>query len=163
MKFIAVLLVIGILVAGYFFLVRPNAKAPEASLKTDVDLSQTANKMKTNLGNAWENLSLKTEDLRAELARDGKIVRTKVKNAGSALADAAADAKITASVKTKYVAEPGLSALSIAVNTTDGVVTLSGKVSSIEDVQRAMKIALDTDGVREVVSSLQVAKEPAKP
>ena len=55
-----------------------------------------------------------------------------------------------------------LSALSISVNTTAGVVTLSGFVNSTEDISKAMLLALETDGVREVISTLQVKPRAAK-
>ena len=85
------------------------------------------------------------------------VVREKARTAGHSIADAAANARVTAAVKGRLVAEPGLSAFSINVDTTDGLVTLSGKVSSHDQVGRAVKLALDTDGVRKVVSTLQVS------
>ena len=45
---------------------------------------------------------------------------------------------------------------SLIVITTDGVVTLSGRADSAEQVADAMKIALETEGVREAISTLQV-------
>jgi osmotically-inducible protein OsmY len=44
------------------------------------------------------------------------------------------------------------------VSTTDGVVTLSGKVDSAQLVSRAMLLALETGGVRQVISTLQIDK-----
>ena len=75
---------------------------------------------------------------------------------GAATASASADAAITAKIKAKYVFEPNLSALSISVNTTDGRVTLAGNVASHEQIGRAIFIALETRGVQEVNSTLQV-------
>ena len=40
--------------------------------------------------------------------------------------------------------------------TTAGVVTLSGHVSSAENIGKAMLLAMQTDGVHEVISTLQV-------
>jgi osmotically-inducible protein OsmY len=48
--------------------------------------------------------------------------------------------------------------LRISVNCTAGRVTLSGTVSSAEDIGRAMVLAMEVDGVREVVSTLQVKR-----
>jgi hyperosmotically inducible protein len=87
-------------------------------------------------------------------------VREKAKRAGAAVADAATNARITATIKTKLLTEPGLSGLSINVDTTDGFVTLSGTVSSPEQVARAVKIALETEGVYKVASTLQVKSGP---
>jgi osmotically-inducible protein OsmY len=42
------------------------------------------------------------------------------------------------------------------VNTTRGVVTLSGTVSSEAKIGKAMLLALQTEGVQEVISTLQI-------
>jgi len=96
------------------------------------------------------------EDVRDELARTGKVVRDTAKNAGSAVASAANDTRITAAVKTKLVGESGLAGLSIGVETSAGVVTLTGDVAGLEQVSRAVNRALSVDGVTRVVSKLQV-------
>jgi hypothetical protein len=101
-------------------------------------------------------LHLSSEDIKDELARTGRVVRREASAAGHALADATADARITGAIKTKLLASRDLSALNISVNTTAGVVTLSGFVSSTEHISKAILLAMETDGVREVVSTLQV-------
>jgi hyperosmotically inducible protein len=103
-------------------------------------------------------LDLRTNDFRNELERTGRVVRRKAREAGEAIKDATADARTTAAIKGKLVADSGLSSLKISVNTTDGIVTLSGTVSSPEDISKAMLLAMDTDGVREVISTLQVKR-----
>jgi len=75
-----------------------------------------------------------------------------------ALKNAANDARITARIKARFLADADLSALSISVNTTDGVVTLSGTVSSPENINKAMQLAIDLEGVREVISTLQARR-----
>lgn len=94
--------------------------------------------------------------IKDELAKTGKVIREKARKAGEVVADATANARTTASIKTKLVEDKGLSAFKIDVDTTDGVVTLSGTVGSYEEIDRAIKIALDTDGVYRVISTLQV-------
>jgi hyperosmotically inducible protein len=101
-------------------------------------------------------LDLRPQDVKDELARTGQVVRRRAKEAGQAIADATADARITAAIKGKLVASRDLSALSISVNTTSGVVTLSGTVPSTDAISKAMLLAMETDGVKEVVSTLQV-------
>lgn len=101
-------------------------------------------------------LNLRAEDIKEDLARTGKVVRRKAREAGQAIADATADARITAAIKGKLLTHRDLSALSISVNTTAGVVTLSGAVNSYEDIGKAVLLAMETDGVREVISTLQV-------
>jgi osmotically-inducible protein OsmY len=103
-------------------------------------------------------LDLRSEDIRDDLARTGQVVRRKAREVGQAIADNTADARTTASIKGKLLANRDLSATSISVNTTSGVVTLAGSVSSPEDIGKAVLLAMETDGVREVISSLQVKK-----
>ena len=101
-------------------------------------------------------LHLSSEDIKEELARTGGVVRREASAAGYALADATADARITTAIKTKLLTSRDLSAFNISVNTTAGVVTLSGFVSSSEHIGKAILLAMETDGVREVLSTLQV-------
>ena len=101
---------------------------------------------------------LRPEQVKEDLAKTGQVVRRKARQAGQAIADATVDARTTAAIKGKLLANRDLSALSISVNTTAGVVTLSGTVNSPEDISKAMMIAMDTEGVSEVVSTLQVKR-----
>lgn len=101
-------------------------------------------------------LDLRPQDVKDELARSGQVVRRKAKEAGQAIADATADARVTGAIKAKLLGNRDLSALSISVNTTAGVVTLSGTVPSTDAISKAMLVAMETDGVKEVISTLQV-------
>jgi hyperosmotically inducible protein len=84
-----------------------------------------------------------------EISRAGSAIQEKAKKALD-------DAQLTAAIKTKLIAEPGLPALKINVDTRDGLVTLSGTVDSSNQITRAVNIALQTEGVRKVASLLQV-------
>jgi hypothetical protein len=99
---------------------------------------------------------LDRDKIREELERTGQVIREKARAAGAAVADATANARTTATIKTKFIREPSLSAFNINVDTTDGVVTLSGKVNSAEEVAKATSLALETEGVHKVVSTLQI-------
>jgi hyperosmotically inducible protein len=66
------------------------------------------------------------------------------------------DAGITAAVKTAFATDPDVRALSIDVDTRDGVVTLSGRVGSAAERARAEDIARRTDGVKAVHNELTV-------
>ena len=74
---------------------------------------------------------------------------------GEAASDAALDTRATAVIKTKLAADPDFSALSISVATTGGRVTRSGTVASPELIGKATALALETEGVREVLSTIQ--------
>jgi osmotically-inducible protein OsmY len=64
------------------------------------------------------------------------------------------DATVTASVKTKLLANPNTSGLRIHVNTNKGVVTLSGRVLSSAEKDLAGRIAQNTQGVARVQNQL---------
>jgi hyperosmotically inducible protein len=66
------------------------------------------------------------------------------------------DAGITASVKTAFAADPEVKALSIDVDTRDGVVTLSGRVETASMRARAEDLARHTSGVKSVRNELMV-------
>jgi osmotically-inducible protein OsmY len=103
-----------------------------------------------------KDLAPSSADIKEELERTGKVVRKKAQQAGAVISDATADARLTATIKAKLLKDTHLAALGFSVNTTDGVVTLSGRAESADQVSQAMKIALETEGVREVISTLQV-------
>ena len=67
------------------------------------------------------------------------------------------DATITARVKTVLLNDPQVGATKIDVTTTGGIVTVSGTVKSQAEAARAVELAKQVTGVREVKSALQVA------
>ena len=70
---------------------------------------------------------------------------------------AAGDAAITAAVKSKFLADSAVSGLKIDVDTSNGIVTLTGSVSSRAEADRAVTMARATEGVTRVVNNLRVA------
>src|SRR5262245_48744825 len=67
------------------------------------------------------------------------------------------DARITATVKAKLASDLKPQTLTnVAVNVTNGVVTLSGLVSGAEEKRRAEEIARGVEGVARVNNELQV-------
>ena len=140
---------------GWYFLVAHKSQhVRHAQDVTAATLQRTADAIEGKLV-AWH---LTAADIQQELAKTGKVVRRQVRDFGTAVADASADAAITAKIKGKYALDKELSAWGISVSTTDGRVTLSGNVSSTRLIGKAMMLALETDGVREVTSTLQVKK-----
>ena len=68
------------------------------------------------------------------------------------------DTAITASVKSQLATDIELATITgIEVNTTNGVVTLSGQVSTDAVKRRAGEIAQNVDGVVRVTNSIEVA------
>jgi hyperosmotically inducible periplasmic protein len=68
------------------------------------------------------------------------------------------DLEITTSIKSKLASEVGISTVSnISVNSTNGVVTLSGQVDTALAKEKADAIAKSVPKVARVVDNLQVA------
>lgn len=61
------------------------------------------------------------------------------------------DAAITAKVKSSFVADPLVSGSAIGVETTRGVVHLSGTVSSEQERHRAIQLTQGVAGVKEII------------
>jgi hyperosmotically inducible periplasmic protein len=136
----------------YFVIGHKNRHVRSAQDSTAAALQRAAAVIEGKL-QAWH---LTGDDIQRELTTTGRVVRRQVGDFGAAMADAASDARITAQVKTKLALDRDLSAWKISVATTNGHVTLSGAVASHALIGRAMLLALETDGVREVTSALQV-------
>lgn len=66
------------------------------------------------------------------------------------------DTWITTKVKSSLLADSDVSGLDVSVETTNGVVTLSGDVDSQAQIDRAVQIASDIDGVTDVDASALV-------
>ncbi len=156
MKIFFVGLIVGAIlmaVTGWYFVtVRHLPAVQRAQDSTVSTLRQTADAIETKLA-AWH---LTGTDIEVELAKTGKVVRRQMREFGASIADATSDARISAQIKGKFALTKGLSAKSISVNTTDCRVTLSGNVSNSKLIGKAMALALETDGVREVASTLKV-------
>ncbi len=166
MKTFVIGVLVGIIIGGavlwYFAVDRSNPAVQQAE---DRAAAQTEKAMesaraaseqaKQALAAKIEALELRPEDIRQELVEQGKVLRRKARDIGEAANDAALDTRATAVIKTKLAADPDLSALSISVATTEGRVTLSGTVASPEFIGKAIALALETEGVREVVSTIQ--------
>lgn len=133
----------------------------DRSRKVDVEYSRArvaegAERVKEGVSEKLQGLSFNTDEIKDELSKSGKVVRKKTKELGTALADKTSDARITAAIKGKYAVESDVSAINISVSTTEGVVTLAGTANSPEEIAKAMRLALEVDGTREVISALQL-------
>jgi len=66
------------------------------------------------------------------------------------------DATVTGTVKTKLAADTHVKATEIEVQTSNGIVTLTGNVDSQEAKDTALRIARETSGVRDVKDMIAV-------
>lgn len=155
MRFLLVLILgIAIGAAAVWYYREHNHQAPNQS--TGEQIESAAKSARDTIQDKLRSLNLRGSDISNELARTGRIIRQQAHEAGQAISDATTDARITAAIKAKLVRDPDLSAWNISVNTTDGVVTLSGTASSAENIGKAVFLAMETEGVRQVISTLQV-------
>ena len=93
----------------------------------------------------------KTVDVTRDLARQAE----KEAERGVAMLD---DARVTATLKTALIAEPGLKGMSIDVDTSANVVTLNGTVATDSARKRAGELARATEGVKDVHNNLTVER-----
>ena len=158
-------LLIGIILGavGFWFLQKKAREHPEAEQRYEdsaaqlrANASDAAHNMSDALRAKMDTLDLHTDQIKDELSRTGKIFRSKTQAAGGQVADAASDARAVTEIKAKYLTDKTLSAWNISVGCDQGHVTLSGTVSSPDDIGRAVAIAYDADGVHDVTSSLVV-------
>lgn len=72
------------------------------------------------------------------------------------------DLAITAKIKSQLMSEDFAAASKINVDTSNGVVTLSGNAQDMAFKNRAEQIARNTDGVQSVHNELNVAQGKTK-
>lgn len=69
------------------------------------------------------------------------------------------DSTITTNVKSALVKDPNVNALSVDVDTLEGVVILTGVIETEDSAKRAVEIAQKMPGVRKVKNNLQVGQK----
>ena len=68
----------------------------------------------------------------------------------------AADAALTAKIKSKMLLDDKIDAAAINVDTANRVVRLTGLVGSADERERAVQLARETEGVEQVVDQLAI-------
>jgi hyperosmotically inducible protein len=66
------------------------------------------------------------------------------------------DSWITTKVNSKLAASPEVSMMNVAVQTDEGIVTLTGRVDDDASRRRAVQLARETEGVKSVRDLLKV-------
>jgi osmotically-inducible protein OsmY len=134
------------------FSARARSSISDAADKT----SEAAGRAKDSAEDKLREWHLTADEIKNDLAKTGEVVRSKARAAGEAISDA----RVLAVIKSKYVLDRDLSAWDISVEANDGNVTLTGKIASPELLGRAVRLALETDGVRLVTAKLVVTPKP---
>ena len=92
-----------------------------------------------------------------ETARErGAEVGEKVAIAAAKVKETAEEAALTSKIKAKMVLDDNIKARAIDVTTDDSSVTLTGTVRSVDEHDRAVRLARDTAGVQHVADHLRV-------
>jgi len=129
----------------------PPATAPAPDPRTFSErAAETTTEIKDTLAAKAKEWRLTPEDIKREVTQGGQIMREK---AGVA-SDKIADTRIVTVIKAKYVLDRDLTAKDIQVECTNGHVTLTGSLASIELVSKAFYHAMDTEGVVNVTANL---------
>jgi hyperosmotically inducible protein len=102
------------------------------------------------------NAGVEAGDARGDVKDAVKTTADKASEAASKVGAAVAEGTLTTKIKAKMALDDLVKASAISVETTGSVVTLTGRVSSKAERDRAVRIAQETDGVTKVVDKLQV-------
>jgi osmotically-inducible protein OsmY len=158
-------LVLGLIFGAlaYWYIQKKAAEHPEAQQRYEQAASQTMSNVSATAGSVsdalrakLDTLDLNSDQIKDELAHTGQVVRRKAQDIGDAAVNDASDARAIAEIKLKYAQDPTLSVWKISVSCSRGHVKLSGTVKSPDDIGKAVALALDADGVRDVTSTIQV-------
>ena len=136
-----VLLVVVVVALGTFFLGWNLA----GGRTPDVDAAET----REAVGTAGSTAAEKGREV-------GATVGARAGQAAEVGQRALADGSVTAKIKAKMGLDETVKALNLNVDTTAGVVTVKGVVSSEAERQRALQLARETEGVKQVVDQLTV-------
>lgn len=118
------------------------------------DATRTAGEKISEGATATKDAAERGVDATKDAAREAT---DKAKEAGEKTGEFITDAAITTAIKTKLLADTKTPGLKIDVDTKDGVVTLSGTVSSRAEATKAAADASGTKGVKRVINNLKVA------
>jgi hyperosmotically inducible protein len=92
-----------------------------------------------------DEIAVRTSETTGEAPDTGRSVGEKMDDAG-----------ITMAVKTKLLDDPDVKGLKIDVDTRDGIVYLTGTVRTEMERSKAVQLAKDTKGVRDVQPNLDI-------
>jgi osmotically-inducible protein OsmY len=108
--------------------------------------------------------ALDAETAKQEAARLARQAATKANEAagklGDSVSDTVAEGRLTAKIKSKMALDDHISARAIDVDTSGSIVTLTGVVTSVDERDRALRLARDTEGVTNVVDRLRIGNRP---
>jgi hyperosmotically inducible protein len=99
---------------------------------------------------------LEAQIAKQHAARLAAQAAARANDAAGRVGDTVSDSALTAKIKSKMVLDDEVKARGIDVDTTGTVVTLTGDVGSIDERNRAVRLARETKGVTKVIDRLRV-------
>lgn len=108
------------------------------------------------LGSILAGGAMAEETLGQKVERIADTTGTKIDNSANKASGYVSDSAITAKVKSALLEDKSITSSDISVETSNGVVTLSGFVGSQELSTRAVQITTQVEGVESVSDKLQV-------
>lgn len=145
-----IVLVIVVVAVGMFFL------GWNLSGGRDVDADDT----REAVGTAGTDAAAATREAGSDAAQKGReigaVAGERVGEAAEVTQRALADGSVTAKIKSKMALDDQVKALNLDVDTVGGVVTVKGVVHSEQERQKALQLARETAGVRQVIDQLTV-------
>src|SRR5687768_10062872 len=136
-----VVLAVIVVAAGVFF------------LGWDIDRFRGIDSPRDVVGTSGEAAA---RDAGAAARQAGSTARDKTAQAADATMRAIEDGRLTTKIKAKMALDDSVKALDLNVDTKDGVVTVTGQVTSEAERQRALALARETAGVSRVIDQLRV-------
>ncbi len=89
-----------------------------------------------------------------QVKRAGEEISQKTAAAAKTAGEVLSDGALTTKIKAKMGLDDTVKALDLNVDTIDGVVTVTGKVRSTAERDRALALARETNGVRQVIDRI---------
>ena len=84
----------------------------------------------------------------------GQEISQKTAEAAKTAQEALSDGALTAKIKAKMALDDTVKALDLNIDTVDGVVTVTGKVRTRAERERALALSRETNGVKQVVDRI---------
>ena len=158
-KFLLALPILALAFAGCEKKPSTLAEKTEAAVKNAAEKTKDAAiDAKDAVADKLAEWKLTPSDLKSDLEKGGRVVRSKAATVGAKTGVMFDNAKVVTVINAKLVGDSKLSAIKINVDADNGTITLKGTVKSADLIGRAVVLALDTDDVVQVISLLTVEK-----
>ncbi|MGH9158561.1 MAG: BON domain-containing protein [Vicinamibacteraceae bacterium] len=138
------------------------AKAREVGAEIGERTARVANTVvraaREAAGDATSAIDERTSGAATKAREKSAETAAEMKDEAARVGDALSERGITARIKSALALDEVVQARNVNVDTSDGVVTLTGVVGSEEERTRAVDIASQTPGVQRVVDRLKIAQ-----